>query len=662
MTFDELVIHNFGIYRGRHTIPLSPLRRTSPVILFGGLNGGGKTTLLDALQLVLYGKLARCSNRGNRGYHEFLRDSIHRAVSPGEGAAIELTLTHRSDGQERVYRVHRAWSDNGKGLRERLEVEVDGQRDAFLTRQWPEFVEDLLPVRIADLFFFDGEKIEAFADTESAAALLGTAVHSLLGLDVVDQLQTDLIALERRKRADAASPEERAAIDDLAMQVDTAEAEVRRLKQARAGAKNVFDRAMKLFRDANDAFQRQGGELYNKRVELESERALLDWEIEGVHSELRDLAHGVAPLYLTRDLLFEVFEQAAEEQQAEHDELLVEILADRDAGVIAHLSDVGVAPQARTALAAFLENDRRRRAPDSGTRRYLELARPALDQLQQLTGDSSAALKKSANELVARADRLETLRDEHDRTLAAIPAKDAIARLIERRDRAQDDVEAARQRLNELDTQIDRAAGHETFFKTRLAAQLEATARDAFTRQDARRLLDHSDRVRKTLHAFRTAIVERHTKRIAGFILESFQALLRKERLVTALSIDAETFAIEMTGADGGHVTAARLSAGERQLLAVSILSGLARASGRPLPVVIDTPMGRLDSTHRRNLVDRYFPMASHQVILLSTDEEIDRDAYAAFEPSISRSYTLAYDETTRSTHITQGYFWDGMI
>jgi len=54
-------------------------------------------------------------------------------------------------------------------------------------------------------------------------------------------------------------------------------------------------------------------------------------------------------------------------------------------------------------------------------------------------------------------------------------------------------------------------------------------------------------------------------------------------------------------------------------------LWGLARASARPLPAVIDTPMARLDAAHRQHLVERYFPNASHQVIVLSTDTEVDR-------------------------------------
>ena len=107
----------------------------------------------------------------------------------------------------------------------------------------------------------------------------------------------------------------------------------------------------------------------------------------------------------------------------------------------------------------------------------------------------------------------------------------------------------------------------------------------------------------------------------------------------------------------GGSIPTNRLSAGERQLLAVAILWGLAKASGRPLPVVIDTPLGRLDGTHRRHLLTRYFPDASHQVILLSTDTEITGKARDSMEDVIAHSYTLRYREDMSATTVERGYF-----
>jgi len=155
------------------------------------------------------------------------------------------------------------------------------------------------------------------------------------------------------------------------------------------------------------------------------------------------------------------------------------------------------------------------------------------------------------------------------------------------------------------------------------------------------------------------AVIRKHAERLERLVLESFTHLLRKRALVTGLKIDPGTFRIELTGGDGKPLALDRLSAGERQLLATSLLWGLAKASGRPLPTIIDTPLGRLDSSHRRHLLDRYFPVASHQVVLLSTDEEVDEASLARLKPFVGRSYTLTFDERTHSTTINSGYFWN---
>jgi len=108
----------------------------------------------------------------------------------------------------------------------------------------------------------------------------------------------------------------------------------------------------------------------------------------------------------------------------------------------------------------------------------------------------------------------------------------------------------------------------------------------------------------------------------------------------------------------GETIPTNRLSAGERQLFAISTLWGLARVSGRPLPNIIDTPLGRLDSKHRSNLVDNYFPHASHQVIILSTDEEINQSYLDRIKKHIGRSYKLLYCDKSASTEIRDGYFF----
>ena len=100
------------------------------------------------------------------------------------------------------------------------------------------------------------------------------------------------------------------------------------------------------------------------------------------------------------------------------------------------------------------------------------------------------------------------------------------------------------------------------------------------------------------------------------------------------------------------------LSAGEKQMYAISILWALADVSGRPLPIVIDTPLGRLDADHRSHLIEQYFPHASHQVIILSTDTEIDEEYFSELQPAMSHAIRLDYNHEEVRTEVGDGYFW----
>lgn len=238
-----------------------------------------------------------------------------------------------------------------------------------------------------------------------------------------------------------------------------------------------------------------------------------------------------------------------------------------------------------------------------------------------------------------------------------VPEKESIEQL-------QTDVDEARKahatKMAELDTLKIRAD-----VLTRQRKEAEARLDrfgdreiDAKVAEDDRlRMLRHSARVRETMARFRTKVIERHVSTMESLMLESFRTLLRKKDLVHGLRIDPETFQVTLTGANNQPLPFDRLSAGERQLLATALLWGLARASGRPIPTVIDTPLGRLDSSHRQHLVERYFPSASHQVLLLSTDEEIVGSYHKSLKPAVARHYLLAHDETLGSTHIKPGYF-----
>ncbi len=658
MILKRLTLNNFGVYRGRHVVELAPPSDQRPLILIGGLNGGGKTTLLDALQLALYGRMAEGSNRGELAYDEYLRRSVHRGVDPHDGASVEIELTHMTRGKLEELHVRRWWS--GRDKRDRIEVCVNGALDPILTDGWAERVEEMMPARLARFFFFDGEKIEALADVERSADALRTAIHVLLGLDLVDQLVTDLQVIERRKRAEGRSEGERQEIAALEAEV-TALRELREtLVQERGAARDRAELARKAFAEAEERFRLGGGSALETRKRVEDEIDATEKDLARTEESLHEEAEGIAPLLLVTGLLAQVARDDAAEGARAEARALSRLLAGRDARALATARSAGAGRKVIDALVDLFDADRRTRealaAGDAQGHRPLSAeARAVLAGAQAaLAGEVPARIRRR----VAAADALGEKMAVLARARETTPEEDQVADLAAKRSEAK----AALVRAEEAFAAAE--AEHARVLRE-LAHKGDRWEREAGKAADARkkeetatRVVDYSERVRGTMKRFRQAILDRRIQHIEGLVLEGFQQLLRKDKLITGLTIDPRTFAMTLYGADRHELTPERLSAGERQLLAVSIISALARASGRALPVVIDTPLGRLDSVHRERLVERYFPHAGHQVILLSTDEEIDPTHHAKLKPYIGRSYVLRHDDKTGSTTVEPGYFF----
>jgi DNA sulfur modification protein DndD len=168
--------------------------------------------------------------------------------------------------------------------------------------------------------------------------------------------------------------------------------------------------------------------------------------------------------------------------------------------------------------------------------------------------------------------------------------------------------------------------------------------------------------VRKTqiiLEKYLTRLTVTKVHSLEELITARFKELIRKPDLIKSVEIEPENFNITIYGDDSQPLSKNQLSAGEKQMLAISILWALRQLSGRPFPIAIDTPLGRLDSDHRSNLVNHYFPNVSHQVILFSTDKEIDKTYFEALKPFISHAYHLIYDPKKGATRVEEGYFWN---
>jgi DNA sulfur modification protein DndD len=122
------------------------------------------------------------------------------------------------------------------------------------------------------------------------------------------------------------------------------------------------------------------------------------------------------------------------------------------------------------------------------------------------------------------------------------------------------------------------------------------------------------------------------------------------------INIDPTSFSIDITHPNGMELNKEEMSAGEQEVYAISVLWGLANATGHAIPMIIDTPLAKLDSNHVENTVTKFFPFASHQLILLSQDREIDEELYGRLSKWIDHSLTIDKGEKDK---IREGYFFD---
>ena len=561
------------------------------------------------------------------------------------------------EGEHYQFELHRSWRVGVKGIEETVRVLRDGLPDNISTEHWDEVIEAYLPSSIAHLFFFDGEQIKELAEGGHAAEILGTAIHSLLGLDLVDRLENDLKVFERKKKSEGLDPEATRKLAQARGELEEIDHQQEKAAMEEGALVNEAGRLAKDLRTKEDLFRAEGGELFLKRKEIENELQATLAKKRAAETQLRELVAGPLPLLLVEHLLAEVEQVVRHEAEIKRARTVQDILATRDAAILDGLKASKIPAHTLKSIAKTLDDDRKEWVERSQEKLILDADDSLAPQIAHLRGTVLPTADQQARELTAKITILDEKIARLEGELERVPTADRIADLQQELAVAQ---KAHQAKLVELEAgKVRRAAlARQRQMAEGRVDKIGASDVDAQFAEDGRlRMIKYSQKVRDTLGRFRTRIVQRHTENMEALMLESFRKLLRKKELVQGLSINPETFEATLTTKDGKPLPFDRLSAGEKQLLATSLLWGLARASGRPVPTIIDTPLGRLDSSHRRHLIERYFPSASHQVLLLSTDEEIVGNYLKELKPFISRTYLLEHNEAAGQTNLTEGYF-----
>jgi DNA sulfur modification protein DndD len=648
MIFKTLELENFGLYAGRQCLRLET-EPGRPIVLIGGTNGAGKTTILEAITLCLHGRRALGPRVAQDRYDGYIRSRLHAGphADAASEAEVALLFEHVHGGRVSDYLVSRRWRRLASGrIRETLTISTDGQEvDDLSEASRQDFLDSLLPPGLAGFFLFDGEKIQALADDDDGEHL-ADAVKRLLGLDLIAQLQADLrrfaglaakgkgnLLVRRLKEAEAALGR---STERITMLVDQ-----------RGDLQAHLDQLVARVERVRERLAREGGTLAAERAAVEAEARKAAVDAAAAEEELRGLIAGPLPFAIAQRVADSVESRLELERAAEEDEIVARRIAAAGPNLKRALkSELGTPiPQLLRELLGVSANSATSRLHDvSGADRAV-----LLDQLRLIRN----GVGKDASRLAKRLRRAQDRRERAERQLQRVPDGDALAPLIEELQATERSAGGLASEIARIDDER-RQADHELKVAERELRRAEEAAmkvnKGAQSSQLALRTVALLADYGKLAEIRRLEQVELEATRY-------FNRLSRKGELLSGITIDPETFRVQVARWDGTELPKERLSAGEKQLFAIAILWALAQASRRPLPVVVDTPLARLDHEHRRRILHEYLPHVSHQVVVLSTDTEVDLAAASELESMTSRRIFLRHDLKTASTSVEEGYF-----
>lgn len=669
MKLKKITIENFKVFPRKTVIDLTdpnPKDKRN-IFLIGGTNGSGKTSILEAIKLCLYGRKALGWSQKK------LFETINNQEQRKDNYRLFFQVEFETDENDKLV-VKRKWDIPASvldpyysDLESKLVIEKGEKIFKILDEaQWQEYLNAKIPEGVLQFFFFDGEKIKKLAE-EGGGETLRSSIETILGLEILRQLVSDLdrVLYDFKREGVDVYDEEikkvKAEIDLLEKNLEVFRQQIRELekeiKKMKAEKEEKREEFRILFGIEPEKKEKIEG-LDKKKIRLSNKKT-------GLEKEIRDYFQEVLPLALLARFFPKIEKQIKREEdirkrkalQEEKEKLAQNLVLE----IFKEKCPIGNEPVSEDDQGMLI-----RRIIDFISKRESERTGQSLlgfsaDQQKEVESVISE-VKRSA------AQRLVPLIQEKTRIERKLGEIEKRVRSLEKKGGSEEDYERLLENLSNLDNNIGRRKQElrEIENKTQEAQEdIEKTKKslgelyDKYEKsKETRSLINITKRSKEVLESYIKELREQKISTLKKNIFSMFNKLATKSDLFSEIEIDSNNYRVDVIDKRGRKIHKRNLSAGEKEIYAISLLWGLAETSTFHLPIIIDTPLARLDKQHRENIVKKYFPNAGKQVILLSTDTEVDKEYYYDLEPYIVKAYHLRFDKAREWSTLETGYFW----
>lgn len=662
MKFNKLTIENYKSFQYPTVINFPQSSEGKSIFLIGGMNGAGKTAILESINICLYGAKT-----------DFLYKYINRKELAKGNAFVSFELEFETDDLESVL-INRSWSagatDNPKhkDLTEKLVVVKNGKRVSVQNKEmWQDYINATIPQSITQFFFFDGEKIQEIAADDHSEVRLKSSLEAALGIQYISRLSGDVLYLKQEERKgfieitdeditfkeSELKKEQRKLINKITERDDIKE-ELERFKTGKEEAQLRFKAIFNLDPETSEVVKQKE----KKRIQLSNKSNQLD-------NQIKTITEQFLPWALAGKLFDEVKSQIEIENQSKKQDAISENAKELAQKIVANfdipepITEKPLTAEQKvklhTRVLDLLQDNKSKdevskilNLSDRDTAKILN----KIDDIEQSDVLLLEDLIKEKSELdfeirsiqsslttSGTTDSEKELFEELQSTIEGCNTQ--IGRLSVRLSNCNEEVVLIENRIKEIELEIGKLYDKHNFSKEKVD------------------FIEECDAIANLMNTYMVKLRKKKVHLLQEKTFEMYKMLSSKSGLVKDLEINDKTYEITIRNKSGHEMRKSGLSAGEKEIFALSLLWGLAQTSQLNLPIIIDTPLSRLDSVHRDNIVNHYFPNAANQVIILSTDTEVDSNYFKNLEPHLTGAASLEFSKNNELTTVKEGYFWN---
>lgn len=666
MIFKKIIFDNYKTYYGTQQADLyipqeARENEGKNIILFGGLNGAGKTTILKAIKDVLYGKRQFTEDEYKKVFSNVINNTFYE--EGGRECSVSLIIETDS-GEEWTIKVKWYFNSHKMMTMDEREIIVKSP-GAYMPKkslvenmeQYNRLIDRIIPYYASPFFIFDGEEVKEIIIRQEQSEMK-EAIHKITGMNSYEQLLKDLYSLKSStelKIARAQKGNQNKQIKDdlevISSKLDKLEAN---RKDYSLKIKELEEKANEMKRIRQEKFSLNS----RSREEIVKRQSRLATEIEqnqkNLDSQLKD---NVIPIIL-RDKISELKKQLKIEnenrntrifRQASLKPYFIFMESLLSANITPALSPEQIEQIKRLGEDIWAIQNKISGDVKEDVKEIHDVSQKDYHTLQDYIDGDRQIITQSLNQIEHLQQTLESINKE----LKNAPEYQDTAEENEK-------IDAYTKRIGEMALALRSTNSKLQTARDEKTKIMNILTRSSGSEDDAGELKEQLVNTNSTIRAIEKYI-EEVTALKANFIKEEFSTMLlklfRKQDEFGKIEFDINSFSVRLYNDKMQEVSINERSAGEMQMISSALIWALIKVSDLDLPVVIDTPLGRLDSHHRNQLINHYYNELSNQVIILSTDTEITEDYINTMRKSSYKQYMLDYDETKKYTLIREGYF-----